>query len=139
MRSPAQFFASEYCISERACIMCRDRMRGATWRQRIADVAEDVKSPDFECPKGKPWDFNAPAPDMTYDAVVRAIADAPNEGVWMNLKEQVRSTEAFIAANARSNPTPGMAGSPCWTRRQKNRIIMFYQTAMKKAKEAKTP
>jgi hypothetical protein len=102
------------------CEVCRSLESGRDWRTAIAHSFEVDGGVDFGCPAGRAW-----IEELPWSTVRQAIVDAPDEGLWMLLKEQLRLREEGIALY-------GKRHGGCWVRRQRNSVVTAYQTVLAK-------
>jgi len=84
---------------------------------------EDLTIVDFACPAGLAW-LGSQGASGDFVEVAGEIRAAPAEGPWINLKEELRLVEAFLALHA-DRP-------PCWKRRQMARLVGFYHAMVAK-------
>lgn len=124
------FHESVHCLSGSHCRTCRDQTDGRPWRASIARSLQGVSRVDFECPKGLPWGnltdapeppIGEPIPVLTFEAVRKRILDAPDGGVWADLKYELRLVESALELHA--------SKAPCWKARQRQRLVIQYHVA----------
>lgn len=118
------FLSSIHCTSRMHCPTCRDLTGGRSWRSSLQGGFDDLPLVDFPCPAGLPW-LETQAPAGGFEEVSKEIRAAPAEGFWIDLKEELRLLEAFLALHA--------SRSPCWKRRQMARLVGFYHVARAKS------
>lgn len=132
------FFNTLHCSSEVHCSVCRAKQDGRRWRVSICRRWPDTGEPDFECPRGHPWGLKAPtrlanSKRLHNFATVKAeIQQAPDTELFQAVKELLRVTEDMIQLHSWRH-------TPCWTRRQQDRVIQAWQVAQKKAKDDYRP
>ena len=114
------FFTTRHCLDHAHCETCRQLVSGRPWRQSLPEAFPDLEMSDFPCPEGFPW-----ATTYDYSSIREEILAAPADGFWVDLKEELRLLEAFLALHA--------SQTPCWKSRQKSRLVGFYHTAKAKS------
>jgi len=121
-----EFFTSKHCLSKVHCNRCRQLIDGRSFRHSLRLSFSDIAQDDFPCPQGLPWEkiLSAGEIDDLYEVVRTEILLAPPEGLWNDLKEEQRLLDGFLELHS--------AKTPCWKRRQKERLISFAKTVKAK-------
>ena len=108
----------ELCSAGVHCKQCRKVLRGERWRREVSELV-GLSERDFPCPHDLPWAKDKPKPQvkrlgLSERTAIKLIEDAPDEGVWRELKHALRVTRQAVDLKPQA--------SACWRRRQFRRI-----------------
>ena len=131
-------FYDKHCEPETICHNCRNLEGGRGFRVSLKEFFSDLKEVDFACPKNHPWGYRqkstpgqsqARIPNhaeikQNYATIRAEIIAAPAEGLWADLKDELRLTESAIELHPEHDE--------CWRNKQRVRIIGFYETVKRK-------